>query len=82
MLSDLSLRSILTISKGLISLGNKTVDHMNRKQLIESGEAKQQEKNLREALNAISKAIIIRRNYHNKFKSNGMPDEYKHYRKK
>jgi len=81
MFSDISIASIMSVIKGLLGVANKIAGYMEKKQLMDAGKAKQQKENLQEARDAVSKAIDARRDAHRKFKSDGMPKDYKHYRK-
>ena len=80
MFANLSIGSILKIVEKLLKVANKIAKYIERKQLIDAGKAIQQKENVREAKDAVSKAIDIRRNTRRKFKSDGMPDNYKYYR--
>lgn len=82
MTSNWSIKTVLSIIKQLLFLGNRIVSYMDKKQLMDAGEVKQQKKCIEEAINAVHKAIITRRNAHRKFKYNGMPENYKYYREK
>lgn len=80
MFESISLGTITGLVKALLGLANKIAGTVEEKQLIDAGEAKEQKETLKEAQNAVSKAIDARRRARRKFKSDGMPSDYKHYR--
>jgi len=81
MFSGISIGTITSIIKLLLGIASKVAERMERKQMIDAGAAKQQKENLKEAQNAVAKAVRTRRDARHKFKSGGLRDDYKHYRK-
>lgn len=82
MFSGISLGTITSIIKLLLGIASKVAERMERKQMMDAGKAKQQKENLKEAQDAVSKAVRTRRDARRQFKSNGgLRDDYKHFRK-
>ncbi len=72
--------AVLTILKALLGISSKVMDYVSRKQLMDAGKAAQQRESLKEARDAVSKAIATRRRARDKYESDGMPDDYEHWR--
>mgnify|MGYP006896940949 CR=1 FL=1 len=72
--------TVLVILKAVLAFAAKLMDYISRKQLMDAGKAEQQKVNLKEAKDAINKAIAVRRRARDKYESDGMPDDYEHWR--
>jgi len=81
MFSGISLSTITSIVKLLLGIASKVAKRMERKQMMDAGAAKQQKDNLKEAQDAVAKAVRTRRDARRGFRSDGLRDDYKHYRK-
>ena len=73
-------KTILAILKAILACATKLMDYISRKQLMDAGKAEQQKANLKEVKDAISEAIAVRRRARDKYESDGMPDDYEHWR--
>ena len=71
---------ILKIVNIVLKISQKLTEYFARKQLIDAGSAKEKSENLEVARDAVSKAIDARRVARRKFKSDGMPSDYEHFR--
>lgn len=71
---------ILKIVKIVLKISQKLTEYFARKRLIDAGSAKEKSESLEVARDAVSKAINARRVARRKFKSDGMPSDYEHFR--